>query len=41
MEKFSMENCDESLNGYLLKLIYWTFHCETFVLYSSYSTAHF
>ena len=36
MEKFSMENYDESLNGYSLKLIYLTFQCETFVLYSSY-----
>ena len=34
MEKFSRENCDESLHGYSLKLIYLTFHCETFVLYS-------
>ena len=34
MEKFSAENCYESLNGYSLKLIYLTLHCETFVLYS-------
>ena len=35
-ENLSTENCDESLNGYSLKLIYLTSHCETFVLYSSY-----
>ena len=34
MEKFSQENCDESLYGYSLKLIYLNFHCEKFVLYS-------
>ena len=34
MKKFNRENCDESLHGYSLKLIYLTFRCETFVLYS-------
>ena len=34
MAKFSRENCDKSLLDYSLKLIYLTFHCETFMLYS-------
>ena len=37
MVKFSWENCDESLHGYSLKLIYLTFYCETFVIYSIFS----
>ena len=42
MEKFSRENCDESFYGFSLKLIYLTFHCETFVQYSisSYSICY-